>query len=118
MLRVTAKYGALGAEEVYGKEMMWALEKKDWNGFGKYYVLYFDTAAHRSEYPLGNLSYTLFEHVTDHQVLEAAIKATKPSTDSRTQDAFSSDATEIDMYANLMYKAGKNQDAIEWEEKA
>jgi len=52
--------------------------------------------------------------VTDPAVLEAAIKAEKYSMETLTKD----DATEIDTYANLLYKAGRNREAIEWEEKA
>ncbi len=111
---VIGKYGAWGAEKVYGVEMMYYLGKQDWTNFGKYYVLYFDTATPRSEYPINNTSYTLFEHVTDPKVLEAAIKADKFSMETFGKD----DPIEIDTYANLLYKAGRAQDAIEWEEKA
>jgi tetratricopeptide (TPR) repeat protein len=89
-------------------------DAQDWKNFGKYYLRYFDTAVARSEYPINNISYTLFERVTDPAVLEAAIKAEKYSMETLTKD----DATEIDTYANLLYKAGRNREAIEWEEKA
>ena len=111
---VIGKYGAWGAEEVYGVEMMYYLDKQDWTNFGKYYVLYFDTATPRSEYPINNTSYTLFEHVTDPKVLEAAIKAAKYSMETLGKD----DPIEIDTYASLLYKAGRAEEAMEWEEKA
>jgi hypothetical protein len=104
----------LGAEEVYGSEMIYCLEKRDWENFGKYYRRYFATAVTRSEYPINNISYALFEHVTDPAVLAAAIKAEKYSMETLAKD----DPTEIDTYANLLYKAGRNREAIEWEEKA
>ncbi len=112
--RVAANYGALGAEEVYGSEMIYCLEKQDWKNFGKYYLRYFDTAVTRSEYPINNISYALFEHVTDPAVLEAAIKAERYSMETLAKD----DPTEIDTYANLLYKAGRNREAIEWQEQA
>jgi hypothetical protein len=118
---VFAKFGALGAEKVYGAEMMYYLQKQDWTNFGKYFVLYFDTATARSEYPINNISYVVFEHVTNSNVLEAASKAQKYSVDSGTtlMGTFAKDdPTEIDTYANLLYKVHRTQEAIEWEEKA
>ncbi len=111
---VVAKYGVLGGEAVYGAEMAYYLNKQDWSNYGKYYVLYFDTAATRSKYPVNNLSYKLFEHVSDPQILEAAIQADKHSVDKLGSD----DPTEIDTYANLLYKVGRKQEAIDWEQKA
>ena len=107
-------------EKVYGSEMIYYLGKKDWANFGKYYVLYFDTAASRSEYPINNVSYVLFENVTNPNVLQAAIRAEKRSLDSTTilGTPGQEDPSEIDTYANLLYKAGKTGDAITWEEKA
>lgn len=77
--RVVAKYGSLGAEEVYGAEMMYYLDKQDWSNFGKYVARYFETATTRSEYPVTSISYMVFEHVTDPGALDAAIKAAKYS---------------------------------------
>jgi hypothetical protein len=84
----------------------------DWKNFGKYYLRYFDTAVSRSEYPINNISYALFEHVSDPAVQEAAIKAEKYSMETLAKD----DPTEIDTYANLLYKAGRNREAIECNE--
>jgi hypothetical protein len=118
--KVTAKYGLLGKEEIYGAQMAYYLKKRDWTHFGEYYALYVETAAPRSEYPLNALSYTLFEHVTDRKALEAAIRASKYLVDSQTTawGTHGENPTAIDTYANLLYKAGRNRDAIEWEEKA
>ena len=113
----TAKYGVLGAEKVYGAEMIYYLGKEDWAGFGKYYMLYFATAISRSEYSISDLSYALLRHVVDANVLEAAIKVCGSSVDSGDARG-ESDPVEIDTYANLLYKVGKNQEALEWEEKA
>lgn len=111
---VTAQYGALGAEKVYGAEMLYYFGKQDWAKFGTYYALYFDTATARSEYSISNLAYQVFEHVWDPKALETAIKAVKYSMESSGR----TDAVEIDTYANLLYKAGRNKEALEWQEKA
>lgn len=108
-----SKYGALGAEKVYGAEMIFYLDKQDWARFAKYYALYFSTATSRSEYSISDLSYALFRHVIDERVLETAIKVCGSSI-ARGQN----DPLEIDTYANLLYKAGKGREAIDWEKKA
>jgi hypothetical protein len=113
---VIAQYGSLGAEKVYGAEMMYYLDKQDWSNFGKYFVRYFETATTRSEYPVNSISYMVFEHVTDPTALDAAINAAKYGIE--TPIFGTTGPTEIDTYANLLYKAGRNQEAVEWEEKA
>jgi tetratricopeptide (TPR) repeat protein len=90
------------------------LQKQDWTNIGKYYVLYFETAAARSEYPINSTSYLLSKHVEDPNVLEAAIKTVKSDIESFSEN----DPTEIDTYANLLYKAGRAQEAIDWEQNA
>jgi hypothetical protein len=119
--RVSAKYGALGAEEVAGRRMLAALEVADWKSFGHYYVRYFTTAAHRSEYPLGTVSYAVFENVTDRETLESAIRVMGPAVrgESPDLDTFGAGtATQMDTYANLLYKAGRTAEALEWQHKA
>jgi hypothetical protein len=111
---VSTTYGALGAEAVYGAEMLYYLEKQDWQKFATYYVRYFGTATARSEYPVDNFSYALFEHVTAPDALNAAIVAVKYDVDKSGAE----EPTEIDTYANLLYKSGRAQEAITWEEKA
>jgi Glycosyl hydrolases family 2, sugar binding domain/Glycosyl hydrolases family 2/Glycosyl hydrolases family 2, TIM barrel domain len=114
---IIAKYGQLGAEKVYGAEMLDYLNKQEWADFGKYYVLYFKTALTRSEYSITDLSYNLFKHVSDSAVLETAVKVCRTSVDSGERRG-QSDPTKIDTYANLLYKVGRYGEAIEWEEKA
>jgi hypothetical protein len=50
-------------------------------------------------------------------VLDAAIKVCGSSVNSGNARG-ENDPIEIDTYANLLYKAGKDREAIEWEEKA
>lgn len=112
--KVEAKYGDLGLEKVYGAQMAWYESRKEWNNFGKYYALYYKTAITRSEYHINNITWSVFEHVTDRDVLKVAIEAQKYSMDAFAKD----NPNDIDTYANLLYKAGRKEEAIEWEEKA
>ncbi|SHN41850.1 glycoside hydrolase family 2 protein [Chitinophaga sp. CF418] len=112
--RVISKYGILGAEKVYGAEMVYYLNKREWEKFGKYYALYYKTAITRSEYHINNLSWPIFEHIRDSSILDVAIRASKYSIENFATN----DPAEIDTYANLLYKAGKKEEAINWEQKA
>jgi hypothetical protein len=46
----------------------------------------------------------------------SAIKVEKYSTDTEGQFG-NNDPTEFDTYANLLYKTGRGQEAIEWEKR-
>lgn len=113
---VAARYGPLGAEAVQGAAMMYYLKAKDWKRFGNYYAKYFATAASRSEYPVPNISYLLFEHVDDPHALKIAVEAARHSMEVPSLGR--TDSTDIDLYANLLYKAGRIQEAVSWQEKA
>ncbi|SDF00981.1 tetratricopeptide repeat protein [Chitinophaga filiformis] len=108
------KYGLIGEEKIYGARMIYHYEKKDWENFGKYYALYYKTAYSRSEYHINNLSWPIFEHITDRSILNVAINTMKYSIEHFDQTNYQA----YDTYANLLYKTGNKQKAIEWQEKA
>jgi hypothetical protein len=114
LVEVKEKYGAIGEEKVYGAQMIYFAGKENWEKFGKYYALYYSTAIPRSEYHINNISWTVFEHVKDLNVLNVAIKATYYSLENFAKD----DPGDMDTHANLLYKAGRTKDAIEVEKKA
>jgi hypothetical protein len=112
--RIVLKFGALGEEKYNGVRMIRSLEKRDWRNFGKYYALYFQTAFERSDYHINNVSWALFEHVDDPKVLDIAIKTNEYNVRVFMPD----EAVELDTYANLLYKAGRRDEALACEEKA
>ncbi|WP_316838132.1 hypothetical protein [Pedobacter nutrimenti] len=114
--KVSAKFGALGQEIVWGQRMIYHLLVKDnWSSFAKYYVLYFQQGLKHPRYQINNLSwYGVFEHVDDPKVLEFSIQVMKYTLEKYNQN----DVACYDTYANLLYKAGYKEKAIEWEEKA
>jgi hypothetical protein len=111
---VKAKYGAIGEEKAHGAQMAYYADKQDWVNFGKYYALYYQTATTRSEYHINNISWSVFEHVTDPEVLAVAVKAAQYSMETFAKN----DPNDIDTYANLLYKVGRKQEAIEAEQRA
>lgn len=108
------KYGLIGEEKVYGAQMIYYFEKKEWCNFGKYYSLYYKTAFNRSEYHINNMTWAVFEHVTDLNVLLVAIETIKYSLLYYDQQ----NANAHDTYANLLHKVGRTSEAIIWEKKA
>jgi hypothetical protein len=117
---LTAQYGPLGREVVCGGRMMDALLKEDWNTFGDSYARYFESALPRSPYPLHNLSYQVLEHVSEPKTLEAAARVMRWSVDTEKEfPVFGRyDPTELDTYANLLYKLGRQGEALEWQHRA
>lgn len=111
---VKSKYGEWGQEVYYGRRTGYHWEKQQWKEFGKYYKLYFDRAIGRSGMHVNNMSWPIFEHITDTAILNTAIKAMKYDLEHYTGN----DPAAIDTYANLLYKSGREQEAIEWEQKA
>jgi thioredoxin-related protein len=111
---IKSKYGALGLESLYGERMVYASDRKDWANFGKYYGLYYTTAYSRSRFHINNISWPVVEHVSDPAVLETAVKTMKYDIEHFDQNNLQA----YDTYANLLYKAGKKDEAMEWESKA
>jgi len=113
--RVIDKYGELGAERVWGNRMAYYASVQDWSNFEKYYKLYFDRAIpfKRSFININSVSWRVFEHCTDVRVLQTAVAATTFSLEKRSDDP-----NLIDTHANLLYKLGRKEEAIQWEQKA
>lgn len=112
---VTAKFGPLGQEMVYGKKMGYYASVKDWKDFGRYYQLYFQKALKRPEYVINNITWTLFENVNDLKVLKFACDVVMKYA---MEEWYQTDVNAYDTYANLLYKTGQKEKGIEWEEKA
>ncbi|HEY8955614.1 MAG TPA: glycoside hydrolase family 2, partial [Chitinophaga sp.] len=109
------KYGVLGEEVILGKRMMHCADVlKDWQAYGKYYMLYFQKAMKHPDYITNNLSWKVFQHVDDPNILRFALKVME--YDLATWDQNEPQA--YDTYANLLHKLDKSSEAIKWEEKA
>jgi hypothetical protein len=112
---MTAKFGTVGQEEVYGNAACTYFDEKDWNNYGIYYVLYFEKALKHPVYDTNTFSWYLFEHVEDQNVLKFACDVVMKYA---IEKFYQNDPACWDTYANLLHKAGNTTLAIEWEEKA
>jgi thioredoxin-related protein len=114
--RAVSKFGTLGQEVVCKRALVYYWDAKEWKNFSMYYKKYFDLVIpkERSALHINNMSWAIFEHVDDPDVLATAIKAMRYNHEKFGSD----DPTALDTYANLLYKTGKRDEAIQLEEKA
>jgi len=110
------KFGALGRERVFEQRMIYCLNTENWKDYGVWYQNYLKDYLKTTIYDPNYLSWTLFEHVDDKEVLKFACDVVMPNALERW-DAVN-DYRVYDTYANLLYKTGRVQDAINWETKA
>ncbi|NQX56896.1 hypothetical protein HQN86_24980 [Pedobacter panaciterrae] len=113
--KLANKFGPIGLEEFYGKRMLQAYEQKDWPAYGKYYKLYFEKALKRPQFNINAVSWPLFENVNDPNILEFACDIVMKYA---IEQWYQVDFAAWDTYANLLYKIGKRDAAIHWEQKA
>jgi len=113
--KMKSMFGEIGLETIYGKQMIYYMLAKDWSNFGKYYTLYFEKALMRPEYNINDITWSLFENVSDSKVLKFACDVVMKYA---MEKWYQNDFYAYDTYANLLYKIGKGDQAIEWEERA
>jgi len=113
--KMRSKFGELGREIVYGKRMNYYIGIKDWTNFGKYYLLYFEKALKRPDYDVNDVTWFLFENVNSPKILSYACDVVMKYA---LEEWYSMDFNAYDTYANLLYKTGRIEQAIYWEEKA
>lgn len=76
-------------------------------------VAYMKKFGHKaSPEELNQYAWTIFEKCNDMKCVEQALQWSKRSFKDKEVPAF------IDTYANLLYKSGKQSEAITWQEKA
>jgi thioredoxin-related protein len=94
-------------------KVMYARRKKDWPMFGnavsEYMKSYGSTATPGQ---MNDFAWTVFENCNDAACVASALEWSKQSFADNQSHQY------MDTYANLLYKAGKKQEAITWETKA
>jgi len=117
--RIDRQYGRTCAEKIildaklrwYGKKEAWPLVVRyNMEKIEKYGL---DTSGLGWLFTNNILYEIIFEHATDARVLLKAAKWMELINHLHPDDA-----SDIDTYANLLYKAGKINEAMAWEEKA
>lgn len=99
----------------------WYLKNSNWPAYARMSFEKFKIDPPDFEEPLervdmNNLGWYVFLFVKDKELIAEAIDWTKKLVESPFRPAQSSDP--LDTYANLLYKAGRKEEAIHWQEQA
>ncbi|ASZ12948.1 thioredoxin fold domain-containing protein [Chitinophaga pendula] len=111
--KLTRQYPKYAKKIVAFNKIHYYLRKGDWVNFRpavNSYIQQYGKDVAPSD--LNTYAWTVFEKCDDKACLEAALDWSKRSFEGNNSPAL------IDTYANLLYKLGRKDEAISWEEKA
>jgi tetratricopeptide (TPR) repeat protein len=87
--------------------------KKDWMNFQTAVVAYMKQyGANATSDQLNSYARAIFDNCKDMACIKVALAWSKKSFDEKENPLF------INTYANILYKLGKTEEAIKWQEKA
>lgn len=107
------QYPKLADEAIARAKIIYYNEQADWPAFSAA-VSHFATTYHLKISPgeLNNYAWKIFEACDDPACINQALEWSRRSVDIANEPMF------IDTYANLLYKQGKKDLAVEWQQKA
>jgi thioredoxin-related protein len=107
------KYPSQAPEVLAKSKVMWYQIKRDWNKF-QYAVVDYINKYGKSlpDNDLNEYAWTVFQNCKDMKCVAEALNWSRRSFKKEKVPGY------IDTYANLLYKQGKKEEAISWEEKA
>lgn len=108
-----SKYPGQASEVVSATKVLYYQNKKDWNNFEvavQNYMKNYGSKATPQQ--LNEYAWTVFENCKDMTCVTEALEWSERSFKDNNTPGF------IDTYANILYKMGKKDEAITWEEKA
>lgn len=110
---IKVKYPAYADEIVAKAKTIWYQHVKDWNNFKITVVNYMDAYGDKaSTFQKNEFAWGIFQNCNDMACVEKALEWSKQSFAKDSVPGY------IDTYANLLYKLGRKDEAIEWETKA
>ena len=110
---VAKKYPSMADEIISNAKVIYYKNTGDWPAFSAAVTNYIkQNGTGTSADELNDYAWTIFENCSDITCINQALAWSKKSVDLTRNPMF------IDTYANLLYKTGKKDLAIEWEQKA
>lgn len=110
---VAAVYPALADEMTAKGEVLYYQQRNDWKHFQTSVVEYMSKyGAHATDNELNTFAWAVFQNCPDMTCVSEALDWSKRSFEGHPNPGF------MDTYANILYKMGKKDDAIAWEQKA
>ena len=111
--RLAADYPAQAAEVTARGKVNYYEGKRDWPNFQTTVVAYMQKyGAHATPGELNDFAWAVFSNCPDMKCVEEALEWSKRSFKDKPVAGY------MDTYANILYKMGKKDDAIAWEQKA
>ncbi len=110
---ISKKYPALAPQVIAKSKVIWYQHSGDWNNYQTAIVDYMKKyGAAASPEELNNYAWTVFQNCPDMKCVAEALEWSKRSFEGNNTPGF------MDTYANILYKLGKKDEAIKWEQKA
>ena len=111
--KLKLKYPAQANEAFLYSKVLYAQQKRDWKYFGTAVSDYMKAyGSDATPEQMNSFAWTVFQNCDDIACVTNALDWSKQSFANNNDHQF------MDTYANLLYKAGKKKEAIEWETKA
>jgi hypothetical protein len=108
-----AKYSPLSTEIYAYSKVLYYYYKNNWQEFSKAVNAYLKNYEKNvSAAELNQYAWKIFQNCNDIACISDALNWSKKSVDLTNNPMY------MDTYANLLFKSGKNKQAIQWEEKA
>ncbi|TKK70772.1 DUF255 domain-containing protein [Ilyomonas limi] len=110
---VQLKYPAKANEVIAYSKVLFYMNRQQWNDFGPAIVAYMKSYGDNvSQGNLNEYAWTVFQNCSDENCLQSALEWSKRSFEKEQNPAY------MDTYANILYRLGRKDEAIEWEQKA
>ncbi len=110
---LTKKYPNQQGEVLLNGKLTYYQKTKDWINFGVVVQQYMQKYGQKATpAQLNSFAWTVFENCKDKSLIASALDWSRKACETLPDPAF------LDTYANLLYKSGKREDAIIWEQKA
>ena len=110
---INQKYVGYANEVLASSKVIYYQYKQDWPAFQTEVVSYMKKyGANASPEELNNFAWTVFQNCKDMTCVTEALDWSKRSFAENENPMF------FDTYANILYKLGRKEEAIQWEEKA
>jgi thiol-disulfide isomerase/thioredoxin len=110
---IAADFPSVADEMTDRGELVYFQQKKDWPHFQTSVVKYMKKySGHAAADDLNDFAWTVFQNCPDMTCVSEALDWSKRSFEGKPNAMY------MDTYANILYKMGKKDDAIAWEQKA
>ncbi len=110
---MNAQYPTYAAEVTSKSKVLYYQQHYDWPHFQSAIIAYMQQyGAHATDAELNDYAWTVFQSCPDMTCVADALDWSKRSFKDQPNPAY------MDTYANILYKMGKKDDAIAWEQKA